>query len=102
MEEWKQIVNYENLYEISNLGRVRSVDRLVYRNGKPVMRKGRILKLSKTQNGYLTARLCKEGKAIAYTVHRLVAIHFVDNHQNLPVVNHKDTNKENNNFKNLE
>ncbi|UUV46937.1 HNH endonuclease [Bacillus phage vB_BanS-Thrax5] len=102
METWKEIIGYEGLYEVSNLGKVRSVDRLIYRNGNPIMRKGKELSQHKRQNKYFTVSLSKDGKQKTHTIHRLVAIAFVDNPKNLPVVNHKDTNKENNRFDNLE
>lgn len=99
MEQWKEIIGYETMYEVSNLGNVRSIER-VTNNGKK--RKGKILKPSMTTNGYLTARLCKDGKSVAHSIHRLVAIHFVSNPDGKPYVNHKDGVKINNLSENLE
>lgn len=98
MEKWKQIQGYEGFYEISNFGNVRSIDR-VTNNGKRL--KGKIIKPSKTTNGYLMTRLCRDGRAIAYQIHRLVAIHFVENPYNKPIVNHNDGDKTNNRYDNL-
>ena len=102
MEQWKQIQGYEGYYEISNLGNIRSIERTVDHNGRKVKRKGKMIKPNLNRNGYLTARLCKNGKSTAYLIHRLVAIHFIDNPNNKPVVNHKDFNRQNNNSENLE
>lgn len=93
MEEiWKDIKDYEGLYQISSLGRVKS---LWY--GKE-----RILKLGKDKDNYLTTNLCKEGKIKIFKVHRLVAQTFIPNPNNYPCVNHKDENKQNNTVENLE
>lgn len=93
MEEiWRDIKDYEGLYQGSNLGRVKSI-----RFGKE-----RILKPVTTKNGYLQVNLCKNGKVKAFRVHRLVAQTFLDNPNNLPCVNHKDECKTNNNVTNLE
>ena len=88
-EVWKQIENFEN-YEISSYGRVRKH----YKN-----KKVKYLKPMKT-NGYLCVELWKNRKRIK--IHLLVAIAFIPNTDNLPQVNHKDLNKENNNVENLE
>lgn len=90
-EVWKQIENFEN-YEISSYGRVRKH----YKN-----KKVKYLKPMKT-NGYLCVELWKNRKRKRIKIHRLVAIAFIPNTDNLPQVNHKDLNKENNNVENLE
>ena len=95
-EEWKDIKNYEGLYQVSNWGRVKSLG-----NGKNY-KYGRILKQSKNGRGYLFVSLCKSGKKKNYTIHRLVAETFIPNPDNLPQVNHKDENKNNNKVENLE
>lgn len=104
MEEvWKDIEGYEGLYQVSNLGRVRSVDRYVRTsrgNGlKPV--KGKIIKQA-VLSGYVCVRLHKNNKEKTHLVHRLVANAFIPNHNNLPEINHKDENKQNNLISNLE
>ena len=102
-EFWKNIKDYENLYQGSNLGRVRSFDRWVKgRNGSLRFCKGRILKPGINGRGYLQVDLCKNGKVKKFLVHRLVAEAFLPNPDNLPEVNHKDENKQNNNVENLE
>jgi hypothetical protein len=104
MEEiWKDIEGYEGLYQVSNLGRVRSLDRLVtYKNGCNRMFKGCVKRLYKKENGYLSVNMSKDGIDKTYYVHRLVASTFLPNLYGLPQVNHKDENKENNCVENLE
>lgn len=92
IEEWKEIEGYEGLYEVSNLGRVKSL-----KYGKE-----RILKAGKDGCGYMLVNLCKEGKMKMFRIHRLVAAAFIPNPQNLPEINHIDENKENNCSDNLE
>ena len=89
MEEiFKEIIGYEGLYWISNLGNVKSKHKIL----KPVINK----------DGYYCVSLSKKGKLKTYTLHRLIALHFIENPDNLPQVNHKDENKLNNNADNLE
>ena len=92
MEEWRDIKDYEGLYQISSEGKVKSLK----------WGKERILKGKKTPNGYLHVCLCKNGKLVWKRVHRLVAEAFLPNPQNLLEVNHKDECKENNHVENLE
>ena len=90
MEEiWRDIKDYEGLYQVSNLGRVRSLN---YRH----IGKVNIRKTSKTRSGYLIVCLYKDGKRKYFSVHRLVAETFIQNLLNLPEVNHKDEDKTNN------
>lgn len=94
-ETWKDISGYEGLYQVSNLGRIMSLKKI----------KGignRILKLSKSHNGYSVVILSKNGKLNNYKVHRLVASEFISNQYNLPEVNHIDEDKNNNFVENLE
>lgn len=93
-ELWVNIKGYEGLYQISNYGQVKSVPR----RGTD----GRIIKPSFSGSGYLQTHLCSNGVCKSYLVHRLVALHFIDNPNNYPEVNHKDENKTNNYFENLE
>ena len=89
MEKWKIIEGFEN-YEISNLGRVKNIN------------KNKLMTISKRKNGYCTVKLSKNGKAKEYKVHRLVALAFIPNPKQYPHINHKDENKENNSVSNLE
>ena len=98
-EIWKPVVGYEGLYEVSNTGRVRSLDRYDRMNR---FWKGRILNLHTDTGGYLYAQLYLNGKGKNYLVHRMVAQAFIPNPDNLPQVNHKDENKINDCVENLE
>lgn len=91
VEIWKDIERYEWLYQISNYGRYKS-----FHFKKPKICKPNLV------NGYLYARLYLNKKRERISIHRLVAIHFIANHENKPMVNHKDGNKQNNNINNLE
>lgn len=96
MEEiWKEIEGYEGKYQVSNTGEVKSLN---YRGGG----KTKLLKQIPDKDGYKTIQLCKNGKIKSYKVHRLVAIAFIPNPDNLPIVNHKDEDPSNNNVNNLE
>lgn len=104
-EIWKDIKEHEGYYMVSNLGRVKTLDR--WRNcplNKKIkyLRKGKILKQMKDKSGYLLVSLYKNKKARRWLVHRLVAETFIPNSENKPQVNHKDGNKQNNNVENLE
>ena len=103
MEEWRSIPGYEGLYEVSNLGRVRSLDRYVkYSNGMIHLHKGKVLSPGKDTDGYLKVVLNCNRKCKTITVHRLVALTFIPNPDNLPIINHKDEDKTNNSVDNLE
>lgn len=100
-EIWKDIKGYEGLYQVSNLGRIKSLSRWKQNYKKLIYIEERILKQG--FNGkYYHVRLSKEGKTKTYLVHKLVAEAFIPNPNNLPQVNHKDENKENNRADNLE
>ena len=102
-EYWKPIKGYEGLYMVSNWGRVKSFDRWVKsRNGSVRFCKGRILKQVTNDRGYLYVELWKNNKRKQCKVHRLVAEAFISNPYNLPMINHRDENKSNNNVNNLE
>ena len=92
MEEWRDIEGYEGLYQVSNLGNVRSL-----RWHTPM-----ILKPSKMGRGYLQCHISYKGKRAYFYVHRAVAKAFVPNESNKPYVNHIDGDKTNNNANNLE
>ena len=104
-EEWRPVRDFEGLYEVSNLARVRSVDRWKKYRGyddRFAFCKGRILSPCLLHCGYYLVVLSKDGVLYRRTVHRLVAEAFVPNPENLPQVNHKDENKSNNIPSNLE
>lgn len=104
MEEiWRNVKGYEELYQVSNYGQIRSVDRFVgYRyKGKQRIYKGRLLKQVE-RNGYLSVSLSKGNIIKQKSIHRLVAEAFLPNPSNLPLVNHIDENKKNNMVSNLE
>lgn len=90
-ETWKSITGYEGLYEVSNLGRVKSLK----------FDKEKILKPNKVK-GYLRVELLKNGQRKLLYVHRLVAAAFIPNPKGLPEVNHKDEDKTNNSVTNIE
>lgn len=103
MEEiWKDIAGYEGLYQVSNLGRVKSLDKYIPFNGTISLRKGKILKQKTNKYGYKCLRLFKNGCGKWLIAHRIVAQAFIPNPNNLPQVNHKDENKSNNLVENLE
>lgn len=103
MEEiWKDIRNYEGLYQVSNLGRVKTLDRYIKDNRCVRFIKGRLIKPSIGKGGYKYVKLHTNGSYKTYAVHRLVAFAFIPNPNNLPQVNHKDENPSNNNVDNLE
>lgn len=94
-EEWRPIVGFEGLYEVSNKGKVKSLN---YSRTK----KSRIMKATKYSNGYMVVQLCKNKLKIHKSVHRLVAETFIPNPNNYPQINHKDEDKTNNHVNNLE
>lgn len=94
---WKDIENYEGIYQVSDSGEVRSLG-----NGKSPNSKERIMKVEETKCGYLRVQLCKDGKQKHFSIHRLVAEAFIPNPLNLPQVNHKNENKHDNRAENLE
>lgn len=102
-EIWKDIEGYEGLYQISNLGNVKSLDREVpMPNGKIQHRKERIMSKRESTDGYYIAKLNVNNHSRSIAIHRLVAQAFIPNPNNLPEVNHLDTNRKNNCVDNLE
>lgn len=99
IEEFRDISGFESCYQVSNLGRVKSLERIA-RNKHLISEK--ILKLNHDQYGYLIAVFSKDNVVSYRKVHRLVAAAFIPNPENKPTVNHKDENKENNCVDNLE
>lgn len=104
MEEiWKDICFYEGYYQVSNLGNVRSLPRVIkYRYGHDRFYPGKVLLTETTKDNYQRVVLSKEGKTVRYMVHRLVALAFIPNKGNKTMVNHIDGNKSNNVATNLE
>ena len=97
MEEWRDIEGYEGLYQISNLGRVKSFPNCKRKTIR-ILKPGN----NRTGRGYLFIFLHKNKQKKRFYVHRLVAEAFLENPNNYPCINHKDENKENNNVNNLE
>ena len=101
-EEWKNIEGYEGLYQVSNLGRIKSLERLInHKTTGKALYKEKIMK-EIINYGYSHVILCKNGKQKYCKIHRLVAQAFIPNPEKLPQVNHKDENKSNNKADNLE
>lgn len=104
-EEWKPVVGWEGYYEVSNMGRVRSLNRIVdseVNRGQIKTKTARILLQSKNSQGYPIVHLNTPNRSSTLRVHRLVALAFLPNPNNLPEVNHIDGNKENAKLTNLE
>lgn len=103
MEKWKPITGYEEFYEVSNYGNVRSLDRYVTKsNGVIQRRTGRLKAQTYDSDGYKNVKLCKDGRERRYKTHVLVAKEFVQGYFDGAEVNHLDFNRENNNCDNLE
>lgn len=103
-EEWRAIPGYEGLYEVSNKGNVRSLDRYVKSKlpGFKEFVKGKPLVAIKNTHGYLRVNLCDEHGRKAKFIHRLVCLAFLPNPKNFESINHKDENPLNNCVENLE
>lgn len=98
MEEWRDIVGYEGLYQVSNQGRVRSLDReVIYPDGHIQKYKGKVIYGYKNDNGYIMVTL----KGKSYRVHRLVAEAFIPNPENKPDIDHINTIRTDNRVENL-
>lgn len=102
-EIWKDVKGYEGLYQVSNLGRIKSLDRHFIRsNNKSFTYKGKILKGSLDTKGYIQIELKGNGQRDIRALHRLIAIAFIPNPENKPQIDHLDGNKTNNKVTNLE
>lgn len=102
VEIWKTVPEFPN-YEVSNFGNVRSKDRVSIRNGNPARIKGQLLKQTRLKDyNRVTLYSGSRDRHQQYSVHRLVAMLFIPNQNNLPCINHKDENKRNNHADNLE
>lgn len=102
-EEWRDIAGYEGLYQISNLGRVKSLNRMINGSyGSKKVIKCRMLRPVDNSKGYKCVLLCKDGKKCRTYIHHIVAQAFVANPDKCSEVNHKDEDKSNNRADNLE
>ena len=102
-EVWKDIKGYENLYQVSNLGRVKSLGRrVVGKNGYGYYFHERIKKASLMNHGYMIVDLCKNGENKKKYIHRLIAEYFIPNPENKPQINHKNGIRHDNRIENLE
>lgn len=99
VEEWRDIQGYEGYYQVSNFGRIKSLPR---GNKTPRWRSQCAIRKQSIKNRYCHINLSKDGKIQWRAVHRLVALAFLPNPNNLPQVNHKDENPSNNHVSNLE
>ena len=102
IEKWRDIANFEGLYLISNSGHVKSVARYKRNNAGTQFINERLRVLAPDKDGYLKVCLSKDGKYYVRSVHRLVAEAFIPNPDNLPVINHKNEDKQDNRVENLE
>ncbi len=101
-EIWKDIPDYEGYYQASNLGRIKSMPRVVTNYRGSHISKEKILKQHCDKKGYSKVYLLKNKVGKTTCVHRLVALAFLSNPNNWPDINHKDENPSNNNVENLE
>lgn len=102
-EYWRDVKGYEGFYQVSNVGRIRSLDRIVNSNHSNKRKsKGRILKATKDRYGYLYVVFCVRNKRKTEKVHRIVANSFIQNPQNKEQVNHLNEIKTDNRVQNLE
>lgn len=100
---WGDVVGYEGIYEVSNNGLVRSLDKTIVNSlGRKRLYKGRTIKPFIDKDGYEIVTLSHKGIKKKFKVHRLVAFAFIQNLEEKPEVNHKDGNKRNNHYDNLE
>ena len=103
VENWRDIEGYEGLYQVSDCGRVKSLQRkITYKDGREKVLQEKILHNFLSDLGYYHVMLSKNGTPKRYKVHRLVAKAFIPNPNELPIINHRDECKTNNVVENLE
>jgi hypothetical protein len=105
MEIWKDIPDYKALYQVSNLGNVKTLEKVVLRNNKyPFVSKEKNLKQRVSRNGYSLTTLIKDKKAVTYSTHKLVAMAFLNHNSSsrFLVVNHMNKVRNDNRLENLE
>ena len=103
MEEiWKDIKDYEGLYQVSNLGRVKSLEKVIVQKNRTFVKKEKILKSNMNQYGYLYVNLYHYKKGKGNLIHRLVGNAFIPNPNNKPTINHINGIKTDNRVENLE
>ena len=102
MEIWKDIKGYEGYLQISNLGRVKSLERKVKTYYGYRIKKEKILSASHDINGYLDVKICVNYRTTSLKVHRLIAEAFIPNPESKPTVNHINGIKDDNRIENLE
>lgn len=104
IENWRDVKGYEGFYQVSNLGRVKSLDRVVkdINKDRTQLIKGKMLKPADNGNGYLIVSLRKDNKRKNHYIHRLVGEAFLNDYLSILTINHKDFNRKNNNVSNLE
>lgn len=102
MEIWKTIPGYEGFYEASNYGNIKSMTRYRKNGNIGYVQKERIMKPRGNVHGYLVVCLSKYGVVKLHSVHRLIALSFLENPKNKPNINHKDNNPLNNSVGNIE
>lgn len=101
-EVWKDIEGYEGYYQVSNLGRVKSLDRIVeYKDGKKCLHKSKLLVGTDNGRGYLMVNLRKDGTRKSFLIHRLVAEAFIPNFDNKLTVDHINRDRADNRVENL-
>jgi hypothetical protein len=101
-EIWKDIKGYEGIYQVSNLGNLKSLSRLCDVGNGVYRKKEKIIYKFSLKNGYPQFNLCKNNTHKNVYIHRLVGEYFLSNLSNFPTINHKDGIKTNNNINNLE
>lgn len=103
IEEWKDIPGYEGRYQVSNVGRVKSLPRITYDTiGRCKHLKGKIITLQLNTSGYPAFRIWSGGKGKTIAVHRLLALAFIPNPDNKPYINHLNGVRTDNRVDNLE